>query len=334
MSLELYEKYRDIDGYIDLNKAEKDGLFNASSLRTELRGSDRSIGLSEENASSALKGWFDFSTSDSVQKETFLVRTNMFRGDEQNYGDYAELIFEEYATQLGIRTPHYDLFKYNNEKGVLSQKLTMPSETMISLGENLASNKIEGVPINFVDNIITQTLRAQGKSTDEIEELKRNLREITLLDISALNEDRHLGNICMILDSETEEMSLGIYDNEISFLLANPINKFYSKEDVEIYANLSSSIIHGNRTEDPVETAKEILKSGDSDLLFFLEDAISTDILQIMKTVENRIKTKLPVKLKNIVNVAFKSRAAELGKVFKKTYNKIYQNDNIGGEDR
>lgn len=348
MALKLYDKYRDEYGYIDLNKAEKDGLFDPSILRSEYRGSDRGVGLSEENYNNALKGWFDFQTSSKEHTETFLVRTNMFRGEETNYGDYAELIFEEYAKSLGIRTPHYDLFKYNGEKGVLSQKLIDKDETMISLSDNLSNPHQQGVTLDFLDNLLTKQLLLQGKSQKDIEKIKLELRKITILDISTLNEDRHLGNICLIYNQETGEISLGIYDNEITFLLAHPINEFSSREDVEMYSELSLPIISTQLEASPIDAVEEIISKSDSELLDFLGSINNINMYQLYDNIEKRIHAPIPNRAKNIATIAWQSRRKELSKIHKKIFEKQQKeseakllalifggnNDNIGGEGR
>lgn len=312
MSLELYDKYRDDDGYIDLNKAEKDGLFDPAILRKEPRGSYRGVGLSEENADSALKGWFDFNTLDNEKTDSFLVRTNMLRNDEANYGDYAELIFEEFAKILGIRSPHYDLFKYNGEKGVLSQKLINNKESMIALSDNLSTDYTEGTTLEFVDSLLTQNLSVQGKSECEIEKIKILLRKIVILDVITLNEDRHLGNIGIISNSENQDLSLGIYDNELSFLLGRPINSFATKEDVMFFAeSLSDSLMFTENSSSPVDTIKKIT-ADNPELLCFLQKASQINILKVFHNIEERIHAKLPNRVKQIAKLSYEQRIGAL----------------------
>lgn len=345
MELELYEKYRDDNGYIDLNAAEKDGLFDAKNLRQEFRGSDRGCGLDDTNRDSALKGWFDFSTPDNSEKSTFLVRTNMFRGDEANYSDYAELIFEEFAKNLDIRSPHYDLFIYNGEHGVLSKKMINENESMTAFDSNLKNNCQAGVRIGFVDNLITRTLKFQGKSNDDINKALESLRKIIILDAVTLNEDRHLGNISFISNSETGEISLGIYDNEISLLLSTPHSQFKSPHDIQTYASLSTNVIHGNDKEcySPADTVAEIMDEIDiddeenpSELPAFLCKCAQLDLNEIFSNVEKRIRANLPQEVKNIVKCAYKQRVRELDELlYLKGYPEWEQgNNDIGGMDR
>ncbi len=343
MELELYEKYRDGNGYIDLNAAEKEGLFSSEDVRQEFRGSDRGVGLAEADSASALKGWFDFSSHNDSKKTTFLVRTNMFRGDEANYTDYAEIIFEEFAKNVGIRSPHYDLFKYNGEHGVLSQKMTSEKESMIAFDNNLKNNCQAGVKMDYVDDLISKTLRFQGKSSAEIEKLKEELRKIVILDTVTLNEDRHLGNISFISNSETGEITLGIYDNEISLLLSNPDSQLQSLHDIQLQTSLSTSVIHGNYSYSAVDTVSEIMDDIDiddeenpSELPAFLCKIAQLDINQILSNVEQRIKATIPQKVKNIVKYAYKQRVHELDEaLYLKGYPEWEQdNNNIGGMDR
>lgn len=345
MALELYDKYRDEDGYIDLNLAEKDGLFDPSSLRNEIRGSDRGVGLLGEDRNNALKGWFDFHTADKENTETFLIRTNMFRGEEKNYGDYAELFFEEIAKSVGIRTAHYDLFKYNGEKGVLSQKLIEKNETMISLADTLSSLHQEGVTLDFIDKLLTEYFLTQGKSAKEIHTVKASLRKITILDVSALNEDRHLGNICLINNEETGELSLAIYDNEITFLLANPINTFTERTQIDTYAELSTSVISAHPTASPIETVDSIMSDPDFKLLDFLALVNNVNINEITKKIEERIHAPIPVRVQNIVKLARKYRKKELQNIHSKQEQKLKKQNEArllamlfgnpkGGEDR
>lgn len=345
MGLELYEKYRDENGYIDLNLAENDGLFNAFDIRQEFRGSDRGVGLDDAKRGSALKGWFDFSTSNDSEKSTFLVRANMFRGDETNYTDYAELIFEEFAKSLGIRSPHYDLFKYNGEHGVLSEKMINKKESMTAFDSNLKNNCQTGVKIDFVDDLIDRTLRFQGKSANDIEKIKEDLRKIIILDTVTLNEDRHLGNISFISNSETGEITLGIYDNEISLLLSTPNSQLQTPYDIKTYAKLSTNVISGNDpiSYSPVDTVAEIMDEIDiddeenhSELPAFLCKSAQLDLNDIFSKIEQRIHASIPQEVKMIVKYAYKEKVHELDEaLYLKGYPEWEQsNENIGGMDR
>ncbi len=96
MKLNDLEKYRNEDGYIDIDATE----FVATPENREDRGSQERE-----------KDWMN------LEDASVLLRTELFTDEEtKNYCNYAELLFEELAKQVEFPSAHYDLIKYKGKK--------------------------------------------------------------------------------------------------------------------------------------------------------------------------------------------------------------------------
>ena len=105
ISLEELEKYRDEDGFINLDNVL---LAIDESSRNQVGTTD------------IFKYWVDFAGQKVLLKEEKML------DGEPNFTIYSELIMSELANQVGIQSAKCDLIKYRGKRGILSLSRRMP----------------------------------------------------------------------------------------------------------------------------------------------------------------------------------------------------------------
>lgn len=143
------------------------------------------------------KFWYKFDDIDVLFKKSNL--------DIDTYEDYAELLAEELAKQIGLPTAHYDMAIINDEPGVLSYDFrkggAFTSGSLILKHYINIARVNEGLePINTIENGLYNNLQTIEKalslecSEKQVASIMKNLDLLYGLDCIALQTDRHWNN--------------------------------------------------------------------------------------------------------------------------------------------
>lgn len=204
LSYDELEKYRDENGFIDLNEANL----------VVVEGSRNQIGSTD-----IFKYWVDFNGT-----KVLLKQEKMLDG-EQNGSMYSELIMNALCENMRIRSAKTDVFKYGEFKGLISHLAFDPEkESMIMIRELIGDIPSDGDTFDFktVEDKIKEGLISQFELSDkdaEVVILKRRLQKIIQLYSSEM--DNHLENEALLFsrdeDGKYHIRSCPMFDNELSF---------------------------------------------------------------------------------------------------------------------
>lgn len=323
MKISELEKYRNEDGYIDIDKFENE---NSVKKVPELRG-----------ASNKEKDWFKLEDGD------ILIRTENLFDEGVIYSTYAELIFEELANQVDIPTAHYDLVTYKGKKGVLSQNVARNGECLISMKDLLdCGTKKHDIGddqyIHVKDAI--RTFKTFYKEygdfpKEDYTKLCNDFLNMAIFDIYAISTDRHAENCGVLYDGKNVRLA-PMFDNECSLLLDSPQDKiadlnarpsyiresidleypriYYTYEDEdygeEVLEDNSDKLLYEmalNIDNNFVESADwqnticNLSEFGDEQMKFIKKCNDKLDIKVAIQNVEERIGTRLPNELTEFV---------------------------------
>lgn len=310
MKLQDLEKYRNDKGFIDFDKVLE--LYKFGDIQGFSEGLLETRGSAEK-----FKHWYELEDCD------ILARSTMFVGDIATYTEYAELITEELAKQVGIPCAHYDLIKVNGINGNISVNIIEDEnkQSLTALSQNQASlDVMRGSTIDEVFEKIRYFSITQGVKKEGIKRINNDLVKRIIFDIYTMQTDRHLGNISLLYDGDELILS-PLYDNECSLMLdktqqeINEILQSSNKEkDIEIYASLQEGCIN-LCDEDKTQGC-----TGWEDVLYFLcdEPGVSREfakecskklnIEKAIQSVEARIKAEIPKEAKEFAILGFNTR--------------------------
>jgi hypothetical protein len=330
MKLADLEKYREEDGYINIDKAIEENPYLTEDILREFRGNQNRE-----------KDWIE------LEDTKILLRTEDTQFQDIIYASYAELLAEEVAKQIEFPHAHYDLIKYKGQKGVLSQSVVdKDSESLISgytLLKNLDAYKSDEEQMGFVNiEDIIESFDYLNKYDNfdkkDIEKLTLQLLKITYFDIFSLNPDRNVYNYSITYNAKKREINLSdIYDNEKSFggcLDLKIISSIASEKNLatmsgnfmlsvfETPENYNSDIESDWKNISPREEDSDKLPFNWQVLLLYLEDNFvseeltdfynrcykNIDISKAFDEVEKRIKAKVPEEYKKAANYLYEER--------------------------
>ncbi len=308
--IEDLEKFRDNDGFIDL---EKVGLKFPNSTK-ESRGSQDRI-----------KNWVNFNgTKVLIKGERKLL-------DERNYGYYAELIVEEIGKKLNIPMAHYDLVKVKDKDTEVYGNMSFMmynfvNEDLISIhdliGEDKEDNKfLDSSDLNRVLTKLENKFKEMGYNKEKIDELILEFKKRQAFSILVLETDKHIENYSYVKSTKEIKLSPN-YDSEASLLLDNDISTIdkiledYNtlKEVTDIALPRIGLINEMNFNSYWKDTLDELIIDDRvyEYCLNILCQKIDMDL--ILDKVEDRIKAKLNEKVRLLAKYAYEERF----KVFKK----------------
>lgn len=317
-SLSGLEKYRDDNGFIDLDKLNI--VFPAESR--ERMGND-----------SRFKNWVDFSGTQVLVKQEILL------GNEKNYGIYAELIVEEMYKQMGLETAHYDLVKINGESGLLSVNILKEGEEMYSLDSiavDIETNEDYPDIVDFYDiqKGMIENFKKQGLSKDDIKEQLYAFQNRMVMGAFTLASDMHSENISYIYSKQEQEDGFKVeiapaYDNESCLMLDLDeitmkaiVASQCSIKDVSDFSDFKIAVLDNEDMEGKAlwaVTLNELLDC-DNTYDFMMDCYEKLNINEAIHKVEERIGAPLPDICKKIATKAFNARKKEIDKVMCQEY--------------
>ena len=315
MILEDLEKYRNENGFIEMDLALKENDFD---IINEVRGSQNRD-----------KFWIVLEDID------VLVRNENLDDCGVEYTVYAELLMEELAKQVEIDCAHYDIIKFNGKNGVISKNVLNKSkdESMYTIrsiiGEDSMPN--DSIDIEKIWNSIKKFISMEDNiNKEKAQKAFLDVAKIAIFDTFTMSNDRHSENIALVFGNDHEKNETifkiaPLFDNECSLMLDKPVEEIdemlndnkYFEDMVELQEQM---IVVPDDAKDAnnVEGWKDMLYflTDDSDeAMGFAEECYNKlNIKDAINSVENRLNAKLPDKLKEFVSKAFELRRDNINK--------------------
>ncbi len=321
------KKYRNEEGYIDIDKAIEEDV----TIQREVRGyTDRQ------------KDWVELNDT------KVLIKTNT---DKYNNDSWSEMIATELAKQADIDCAEYDLVSYKNEKGIVSKNICNIDEELVTVNDLVGTGPTndeypDSTDIYYIFDNLEERLRQDGVKEDDIDKCMLSLRKQMLFDIYVMETDRHTENISFILGTDENgnrtaklspmydtEKSLALYDNpeymekiysdilkvsEVTNMQEPKICVIPEKEEVTSNIPLSkfmeflqSNVAMDDYSTDSERIWKETLNflCEDDRALEYVENVLTKlDINKAIDKVEERICTKIPEHVKQMSKACFTDR--------------------------
>lgn len=317
-TLEELEQFRDENGFIDLSKA---GVILTEASR-EIRGYvDR------------IKNWVDFRGTRA------LIKGELIRDQEKDYGIYAELIVEEIAKRLGVETAHYDLIRINGDDGepifgVLSQSVVdvTSGEELVSL-HSLIRSEVEEES-DFMDTTkyeytvkrLEYVLLKDGYDVEQVQQVISDYKKRLAFATTIIDTDKHTENVAFIKRTINGKKTIRLspnFDSESALMLDTRISLI--QKLLEDYLALRESV---DLAHPKIGTIKKRIDGGEESLwkdtlnALCEEDEIyyyCTEVLieqldmdEILDSVEARIKAPLPKDVRTLVIGAYTCRNKQM----------------------
>lgn len=313
VKIEELEKYRNTDGYINMDLFEKENTFIKM---PEVCGSQNRE-----------KFWIPF------ENGNIMIRTSNLDKENVEYTNYAELIFEELAKQVDMPCAHYDLITYKGEKGVYTKNvLEKQFETLIhakSLLEQTETQDNYDLTSSIDDVFKSYEIFAKYDdiSKGQIGQLCKDTAKMAIFDTYLMSTDRHPENFGTIFYSNGSEKSIRLspmFDNECSLMLDKPMNEI--DEMMGDYMSLKTKVSLQNQFIVIPESERDESYWDWQDTLYYLCDesefcmefaekcSSKLNIKQAMEDVEKRIQAPLPEKLKLYAAACFECRRNMINK--------------------
>ena len=314
-SLSDLEKFRDKEGFIDLDRAEV-SLTDAS---RERRGNQ-----------ARLKNWVNFKGQKALVKGEILLE------DKVNYGYYAELIVEEVGKKLNIPMAHYDLIKITDKdknviRGVLSEIMYDEKDNLLSLHDLISEATLEksafvdATDYHFMMDDLKKSLAAKDYNSKEIENVLRDLKKRMAFSILMLETDKHIENYSFIESAEKIVLSPN-YDSEAALLLDNDLETIekllLDYNTLKEVADISQPRIgfmkpfnEGGLESFWMDTLEELIV--DDDVYDYCVETLAPEIDMdvIFESVEKRIKAAIPEEVKLLSKYAYKCRLFDFKRI-------------------
>ena len=180
--LEIFNKYRNKNGYINFNIVPKRAY-----------------------------------ESPYVSIEAYEIDDDIyfFRGEFWDGAGIRELINEEIAKQVDIENAEYDLAILNGKKGTITKRFIGYNE-IFKEGYDILIDSSNKRTDNTLYNYLL-FLKKEGVSNNRIQKICRGMLENYILDIFSLQEDRNLSNLGFLTKAKNIRLAPR-FDNEMSFL--------------------------------------------------------------------------------------------------------------------
>lgn len=325
------ENYRDKDGFIDYGKFEEEKGKNLEVLEE-----DRGSGARD-------KKWVTFEDS------RVLLRDDQFEKDGSKYTTYQELIFEELAKQVNVPTAHYDLIKRGDKKGVMSYNIVDSKEnkglSMYSLADLMAEIGCgdQKFTYNITDaySAIKNYCQKSNVDKEQYADALVDFTKMEVLDLFLSSTDRHPENISFLygVDEKTKKPIFKfapLYDNELSCgsdLIEQEMDACIEDfREARIKSQLQLACATVPRDKMPPELLKSKDNNENSQLLKFCMDVDegiedfagdcmdNLNIMGAVKSVETRIKAKLPEKYVEFLLTNYGEKKKEMSKIMDEFY--------------
>lgn len=322
ISFEELEKYRDKEGYINLDELN---LELTEESREKVGNKDR------------IKNWVNFLGTEALVRSEFKV------DGKRNAGIYAELIVEELAKQAGLSSAFYDLIKINGEYGIVTKKMFNSKECdLLTLDSLIGQTEFyeeypEMSDYIEVEEKLYKSLKEENIQKDNRKEIIKEFRKRNAFFMMVCSLDKHTENISFIssINKKTNEKQFElapIYDSESSLMLDMDIETLekIEKHGLGLQQNvdmLDPKIavfegIYSSLWKNTLDTLCE-----DDDIFRFILDCYDNlNINEAIKNVEKKIKAPLPKIVKSIATYVFEFRRKQIEKIIYPTL----QQDDIG----
>ena len=318
-SIEDLEKFRDKDGFIDLTKI---GIEFSDDTREE-RGNPNRI-----------KNWVSF------KGKKALIKGEEILDQEQTYGIYGELIVEELAKKLEIKTAHYDLVKFLDENGnsvfgVLSESfIDDQKEKLVNLEELIAENLddgeyADGTSYEFTVKELRKRLELEEYEEINIEKVIDDYKKRMLFTLMIVDLDKHIENIIFItrVCNGKKEIELSPnFDSESAFMLDNYVSTIdmLLENNQELFervrfANPLICVFENIENRDYkafwIDTLRYLIK--EDKMYDYYHELVNKNINfdEILSNVEKRIKAPLPEKVKLLSKYVYQARNQDIKNV-------------------
>ncbi len=332
MKKEELLKYRDIDGYIDYDKFEKEKSENLKSINEDRGSAARN------------KKWIYF------ENGTVMLRDDQFESDGTKFTTYQELIFEELAKQVNFPVAHYDLIKRNNKKGILTYNVLDNEEnkdmTMYSLRDFMGQVKCKGD--NLFDYDITDAYRAikdfskkSGIESEQYAKVMIDFTKMQVLDLFLSSTDRHPENISFLygIDKKTKKPTIKLaplYDNELScgsdlseVEMEDCLNDYRESRKKALLQQTCATIpeeeisleMKKSKNNTPNSQLLKFCMEIDTEVEDFVGDCIDNiSIINAVNAVQDRIKTVLPRNYVEFLIANYTEKKREMSKIMDEFY--------------
>lgn len=293
MSYEEFVQQRE-QGFIDISCAIK--KFGTKS-REHIGNADKT------------KNWF------LIGEKQFLYKgVECHKVESAGYA-YAELIIEELAKKVGINVAFYDLAKFGEEKGVITQNVVEhDGQELISLCSILREDKDSNDIEELMENM-QSALEFQNIPNDEIERIKSEFVKRRIFDLFILATDTHTENIALLYENDKDGKKHAklapIFDSESSLLLDHTetqmnvmMRRKLAPYVSEYIANVEPTLYYRDDWREQLAFLTEM--DGGKD--FIEKCQANLNIEEAISNVEKKIGYFVPENIKNFASFVFQQR--------------------------
>lgn len=311
ISFEELEKYRDEQGFIDLDE-----------LNIELTEESREKIGNEYR----IKNWMEISGVNTLIKSECKV------DDKTNGGIYAELLVEELAKQAGLTCAEYDLVKIKGEYGVLSKTILQSERDDLHTVQSMIGDTTyyEEYPdisdYIEVEQKLYKALKEEEIEKENIKKIIKDFRKQNAFFLMVCSVDKYAENISLInyINPETKQKKVRlapIYDSECSLMLDMDFetleeigkNGIVFEKAVDML-DPKIAVLEGDYAS-PWKNTLDVLCEDDEIFDFIMDCYDNLDIKEAIRSVEKKIKAPIPNNVKKIATYAFKFRKKEMEKI-------------------
>jgi len=270
---------------------------------------------------------------------------------ENEYNTYAELIQEEVLKQVGIKTAHYDLAKYNNNVATISDNALGDYDKelfLLNSSELLSRSSYISDDTNDIENIfrvIHEYCESEGLGQEIEEKCKKDIANICVANTFLMSTNQTLDDFDFVvgMDKNGEEKMLvspvchnsyclgsNFTKNDIEEMLEN---SEIMKERIDLcYTDVGISEELRDTSYPYWEDSLYYMIEEDEDVLEFATYcANKINIDDAINKVEERIEADIPKEYKDFVRVSFYERLDKICSSLNLDYYTIMDNKIIDG---
>lgn len=234
---------------------------------------------------------------------------------------YNELIAEELAKDLNIKCAHYDIAKYNDKLGVISEDIFDKTkgiilEELVNKYNNENKNNEEKNNLEDLWNIFY----LEYKDNNIVYKLTNDYVNVFIFDVLIANIDRHLSNSA--IRKNNDELEVVIFDNELMLNEASISLGGYSlgvEENDDFFKSSEYDPNEEKFLHKFLRISDKSYKNLINENLWVISDE---NIDNAIKKVENRTKSTIPNGIKKYIKDGFRRNNEMIGEILEETNNK------------